>query len=106
MGKKSRLFHFLFCASQEGLRVGGAGGLIGSNVPLNEVFLRLMVSLSFVPSDRRLVGEGKEEATYAEPVLDGKNGSNVMGPGPHHQPEHQETTMFHFAQPYGRDLYR
>jgi len=54
---------------------------------------------------RRLVGEGKEEATYAEPVLDGKNNSNVL-PQVNHQPDHQETTMFHFAQPYTRDLYR
>ncbi|CAL8121906.1 unnamed protein product [Orchesella dallaii] len=53
----------------------------------------------------RLVGEGKEEATYAEPVLDGKNNSNVL-PQVNHQPDHQETTMFHFAQPYTRDLYR
>lgn len=62
---------------------------------------------------RRLVGEGKEEATYAEPVLvDGKNNSNLnnmMQPQVnHHQPDHHETTMFHFAQPYAnhRDLYR
>ncbi|CAG7826149.1 unnamed protein product, partial [Allacma fusca] len=54
----------------------------------------------------RLVGEGKEEATYAEPVLDGKTSANVMPQGTHHQPDHQETTMFHFAQPYTRDLYR
>ncbi|OXA63939.1 Semaphorin-1A [Folsomia candida] len=58
----------------------------------------------------RLVGEGKEEATYAEPVLDGKNNSNLNNMMPqvnHHQPDHQETTtMFHFAQPYARDLYR
>lgn len=64
-------------------------------------------------SNRRLVGEGKEEATYAEPVLlDSKNNSNLnnmnMLPQVNHQPDHhQETTMFHFAQPYGRsDLYR
>ena len=52
------------------------------------------------------MGEGKEEATYAEPVLDGKPSGNVMAQGTHHQPDHQETTMFHFAQPYARDLYR
>jgi len=59
------------------------------------------------------VGEGKEEATYAEPVLDAKhnnsNMNNVMMPQVnHHQPDHhqEQTTMFHFAQPYTRDLYR
>jgi len=52
------------------------------------------------------VGEGKEEATYAEPVLDGKNSSNLSQPGLQADHHHQDAAMFHFAQPYARDLYR